>query len=528
MRDAATIVALIAAFALAGEPARAEVPIPRLAPSPGHTAASVDAGQSAAAAKLPITEAIRREATVDVSLAVSAFYEERDFRPVWTPDRAEAARKLLAAAAYEGLDPADYFVPAAGLPAAALEVSLTEAVLRYANHATSGRVKPTRISPIMTVEPPRLDEADFLRRLAASEDVAALLEGLHPQHPQYRALRAKLAETLDNSREMPPAVGRGPNLRRGSKEQRVAVLRARLGATVPRGTDPTRFDDELDAAVRAYQKQSGLSPDGIVGPRTIALLDEGLEENEAAALVSNMERWRFLPRDLGSHYVMVNVPAYRVRVVTDGAVAYEGRVIVGAVGHPTPVFSDEIEHIVVNPYWNVPISIASKEMLGSIQRNPRGYFARRGYEAVYNGRVVDPGSLSWHRGMLSRVRIRQRPGRGNALGAVKFMFPNKHAVYLHDTPTKHLFKRDRRAFSHGCVRVDTPFAFAEALLANEDDLTGKAIERLVGGSQRYVTLQKHIPVHLTYFTREVAPDGRLVRRDDVYGYDRRTQKALGL
>ncbi|MEO1105954.1 MAG: L,D-transpeptidase family protein, partial [Pseudomonadota bacterium] len=241
-----------------------------------------------------------------------------------------------------------------------------------------------------------------------------------------------------------------------------------------------------------------------------------------------MERWRWLPRDLGASHVKVNIPAYRVRVSHDGKTAYEGRVIVGKPGNPTPIFSDEIEHLVVNPYWNIPFSIASKEMLGGIQKNPAGYLARRGYEVVHRGRVVNPSSLSWSKGTLRNVRIRQRPGRRNALGAVKFMFPNKHAVYLHDTPTKHLFKRGRRAFSHGCVRVDQPFVFAEALLADEEKLSGKGLRRMVGGGERYVHLERHIPVHLTYFTREVGADGKLVRLADVYGYDRRTRKALGL
>lgn len=531
MRHAAPFVALgLFSAALAG-PAYGEVPVPRLAPSPSAMAASVTAdGGAPDAPALPIEEAIRREATVDVSLSVADFYEARDYRPMWTAERAAALRARLAAAAYDGFDPSDYFVPAAGpggLTPAAEEVALTEAALRYARHATSGRVKPTTISRIVTIEPPVLDEAQFLERLAASHKIPQLLERLHPRHPQFTALREKLAAALEVSRERPPLVGGGPNLKRGSQEARVAVLRSRLGATVLRGSDPTVFDDSLDEAVRAYQKAQGLRPDGIVGPRTLALIDDGADADPVPALVSNMERWRWMPRMLGGHYVMVNVPAYRVRVMSDGEAEYEGRVIVGDVGHPTPIFSDEIEHIVVNPYWNVPISIASNEMLGAIQRNPRGYFARRGYEAVYNGRVVDPGSIAWNRSTLSKVRIRQKPGSANALGAVKFLFPNQHAVYLHDTPSKNLFARDRRALSHGCVRVDDPFVFADALLSRDDKMSGKGIRRMVGGQQRWLNVTAPIPVHLAYFTREIAPDGRLVRYDDIYGFDRRTQKALG-
>ncbi|MEM8662852.1 MAG: L,D-transpeptidase family protein [Pseudomonadota bacterium] len=519
--------ALVAACTFAGT-AAAEVPVPRLSPLSGVTEASLSMADVGPQLPVPLEEAIRREAGVDVGIAVSEFYEARGYKPVWTQETADALRARLAEAALDGFDPADYFVPAAGLSPAAFDVSLTEAALRYAHHAMSGRIDPQSVSRIMTIEPPKLHEGRFLRRLARARNVAKVLDRLHPTHPQFLALRGALAKALDAGQDTRPLIGKGRNLRRGSEGVRVAALRSRLGATVMRGTDPTQFDDGLHEAVRDFQKAKGLGADGIVGPRTIAALDDGVGEDPSAELISNMERWRWLPRDLGKSHVIVNVPAYRVRVSHGNEMTYEGRVIVGKPGNPTPIFSDEIEHVIVNPYWNVPFSIASKEMLGGIQKNPAGYFARRGYEAVYKGRVVNPASLTWNKAMLRKVRVRQRPGRRNALGSVKFMFPNKHAVYLHDTPTKHLFKRSRRAFSHGCVRVDQPFVFAEALLAAEDKLSGKGLRRMVGGGQRHVNLETHIPVHLTYFTREVADDGSLVRLADVYGYDRRTRKALGL
>ncbi len=469
---------LIAALGTGAAPVSAEVPIPRLSPMNGVMVASLDAVALPAAEPLTLPEAIALEAGVDVTFAVSEFYEARDFAPVWTDEKAKALRARLADAAGDGLDPADYFVPFAaadGLSEAAVDVSLTEAALRYANDAYSGRLDPKAVSQIMTIEPPKLDETRFLRLLAQTGDVPRLLDRLSPTHPQFVALREKLRGALHSTEDGPIPVGAGPALKRGAKEVRVALLRRRLNATVVRGEDPEVFDAGLEEAVRAYQRSRGLSADGIVGPRTITHLDAGVIGDPTDALISNMERWRWMPRDLGRHNVFVNIPAYRVRVNTDGRTTYDGKVIVGDVGHPTPVFSDEIEHIVVNPYWNVPISIASNEMLGGIQANPGRYFARKGYEAVVNGKVVNPNSLSWNNGMLHKVRIRQKPGRGNALGAVKFLFPNKHAVYLHDTPSKGLFDRDTRALSHGCVRVDQPFAFADALLSETDDLSGKGI-----------------------------------------------------
>ena len=521
---------------LDGARSLATVPVPKLAPRSELIVANLSAARRADPSSreamgpdLPIAQAIERELTVDVSLAVANFYAARDHAPLWQDEgRSEALRRRLAEAAVDGLDPADYRIALApGTSAAWRDVSLTEMALTYARHLHSGRIEPRSISRIMGHEPPALNERAFLRQLARG-DLDLAFRSAEPPHPQYRRLRERLAHHLATRQSAPPAVGRGPNLKLSARGDRVAILRSRLDATVQRGTDPTRFDEGLRQAVIAYQREQGLGADGIVGPRTLARLDEGLGEDIESVLVTNMERWRWLPSDLGRAHVFVNVPAFEVAVMRDGLPTYRGRVIVGTPQNPTPIFSDEIEHVIVNPYWNVPYSIATNEMLGGIMANPRGYFRRRGYEAVYRGRVVDPGSLVWGPQMLRQVRIRQRPGRGNALGSVKFMFPNKHAVYLHDTPTKHLFNRARRAYSHGCVRVDQPFVFADALLAAERDLSGPGIQRLVGGGRRHLELTRNIPVHLAYFTVEVTPDGRLERYGDVYGFDARTKRALGL
>ncbi|MEM7695789.1 MAG: L,D-transpeptidase family protein [Pseudomonadota bacterium] len=510
---------LVAAVAV---PAAAEIPVPRFAPRDLVVFASLSPTPT-----LTTSEAIRAEAVALVPLAVSNFYRDRDFKPAWPAERAKALRDRLAAATLDGLNPADYFVPH-GMGKASEDVALTEAALAFANHAYSGRLDPKSVSPIMTMVPPKLDEARFLRRLARTPNIGKTLDKLSPQHAGFTRLRAALAKTLKARPDPRVLIGKGPNLKRGQKSPRVAALRSRLNATVLRGNDPTQYDAGLLAAVKAFQKSKGLAADGIVGPRTVRALDGVVAPDDRTALISNMERWRWLPRGLGGHHVFVNIPEYRVRVISGGTETYNGRVIVGSPRNPTPIFSDEIEHVVVNPYWNVPFSIAKNEMLGGIQSNPSGYFARRNYEAVVGGRVVNPASLDWHAGMLHRVRIRQRPGRSNALGAVKFLFPNKHAVYLHDTPSKGLFRRDRRALSHGCVRVQNPFDFASALLKNEPKMSGSSIRRMVGGSQRWLNTADHIPVHLTYFTRTVDADGQMKRFGDIYGYDARTQRRLKL
>jgi len=244
------------------------------------------------------------------------------------------------------------------------------------------------------------------------------------------------------------------------------------------------------------------------------LLDEASTRNQGliADLIINMERWRWLPRQLGSSFVMVSVPEYLVRVIDTGRLAYQGRVIVGQQTTPTPLFSGEMQYIVVNPSWTVPPGILKNEILPLYRRDPAAV-ARRGLQVVRSG--------------SGGVSFRQAPGERNALGRIKFMFPNYHAIYLHDTPGRHLFTRNERALSHGCVRVDQPLKFADAVFAREGNLDSKRIERLYGKGESYVKLKRRIPVHLTYFTLSIA-EGQLSRQADIYGLDRKMKQVMGL
>ena len=244
------------------------------------------------------------------------------------------------------------------------------------------------------------------------------------------------------------------------------------------------------------------------------LLDEASTAHQGliADLIINMERWRWLPRQLGTSFVMVSVPEYLVRVVDSGRLAYQGRVIVGQQTTPTPLFSGEMQYIVVNPSWTVPPGILKNEILPLYRRDPAAV-ARRGLQVVRSGN--------------GGVSFRQAPGERNALGRIKFMFPNDHAIYLHDTPGRHLFTRNERALSHGCVRVDQPLKFADAVFAREASLNSKRIEGLYGKDERYVKLKRRIPVHLTYFTVSVA-EGQLSRHADIYGLDRKMKQVMGL
>ncbi len=518
------VMALTASGLLA--PAFADVPLPRIAP---RTDILLGSFQPPAAPLTTVEDALRREVRADVSMGVDEFYESRGYRPFWTEDAAADLAVALGNARQDGLNPADYAMPlrhGLGVVATArYDVALTETALRYASHVHSGRTNPRKVRRIIDVDPPVLDAQAFLKSLAEG-DAASAFEGAHPPHEAYHALRKHLRRALGETVYIHPKVGRGQNLRLGSSGPRVATLRARLGVTVKRGDDPTVFDESLRDAVKDFQRANKLGADGIVGPRTVRALDGTGQIDPVPVLIANLERWRWMPRDLGERHVFVNIPAFEVRVSHEDEEVYRGRVVVGKRSNPTPIFSDVMEHAVVNPYWNVPYSIASKEMLGSLRSNPGGFTRRHNYEVVMNGRVVNASSVSWTPANLRRVRIRQRPGRGNALGRVKFLFPNKHAVYLHDTPSKHLFRRTKRAYSHGCIRVHQPFVFADALLQGEPELTGSSLKRMIGGGERWVNLKSDVKVHLAYFTAEPAADGALTLHGDVYGIDTSTLRAL--
>ncbi|WP_067336526.1 L,D-transpeptidase family protein [Stappia indica] len=489
----------------------------------------------------------------------------------------------------DGLKASDYALPgelarSAGrmdeARAARFEALLSAAALAYADQAQAGRVQPVSLSKNVTLDPEHPEPQEVLAALAASADPAATLEGYNPPQPGFAALREKLAEIRARGKDdTPPVVPEGPTLKEGMRDARVAVLRARLGLAVETAAEAPAeaeaaadgvadavsaedavadatvadaavadatvagesaaseaaggevlaeelFDARVKEAVFAFQRENGLHADGVVGPRTLLALnaasDDGMAESD---ILANMERWRWMPRDLGAFHIFVNIPEFKARLFRDGTQVYETRVVVGKPSNQTPVFSDVMDHVIVNPYWNVPYSIASEELLPSI-RSDASYLSQRNYEVLAGGRVVDPSSVDWSGVNLNKVRIRQRPGGGNALGQIKFMFPNRHAVYLHDTPSKSLFARSARAFSHGCVRVQDPFDFADALLQMDGEWTAARLKSMIGGQEKRADLTRPVPVHLAYFTAFVDENGNLQRRPDIYGHNATLTKAL--
>ncbi len=532
---------LLGAFSVAALPAAAL----EMGSTGGQFARASAAKLNAVEAALEATDKSRNALEQAILADVSSFYEARGYRPLWfngsdVSSQLIALKRRMAGAASLGLDPDDYATPHVAdrryynskrLGHADVEFSL--AVARFVAHLSSGRIKPTDVSRLITMEPQRPEIASVLTELSQAPSVDMALHRYEPQHPQYRALKAKLAELRALGEEDDRiVVPDGKMLKPGKSDERVALLRERLDIALPAETAATLYDETLVEAVRAFQEENGLSVDGIVGPQTLLALNGRSREEDIASILANMERWRWMPGDLGAFHVLVNVPEFKTRVFDDGEIVHETRVVVGKPRNPTPMFSHAIDHFVVNPYWNVPTSILKNEMMPSIRANPHGYFARHGYQVLANikgrMRLVHPASVNWHAINPRSVRVRQTPGSHNALGRIKFMFPNQHSVYLHDTPSKSLFKRDRRAFSHGCVRVQNPLDFAAAILpAAAPDWNASRIERLYGGKERRVNLDSPVPVHLSYFTTAVAADGELSRFEDIYGYDRKMTEFLG-
>jgi murein L,D-transpeptidase YcbB/YkuD len=383
-------------------------------------------------------------------------------------------------------------------------------VLTFAHHAQIGRVHYTRVAGDIAFKLERSEPAEVLRTIADAEDAGKALDSFNPQQPGYKALKAALAKA-----RMAPTTGavervhipEGPILRPGMSDERVVNLRRRLD--IPGDKNNRLYDDAVVAAVKQFQENSDLGADGLLGPQTVRAMN-GHQRRSAdvvATIIANMERWRWLPHHLGNPYVMVNIPDYTLRVVNDGKTVWHTKIIVGKPNLRTPLTSAEMKYITVNPTWNVPPSIIRNEYLPALREDPR---------------ALERIGLKLEQDRDGTVHLYQPPGDGNALGRIRFNFPNKFLVYQHDTPQKHLFDRDKRAYSHGCMRVQNPLEYAEVLLslvAPEKHYTQERLRKMFGGSEININLPKSIPVHLTYQTAYVDDAGKLVIRDDIYGLD---------
>jgi len=454
--------------------------------------------------------------------AVESFYAARSYAPIWVDNGAESPRGTAAAAYLGGvdadaLDPSDYPIPsfANADPAALAEAELkfTASILTYARNAQIGRVHYSRVSADIVYDLVAPEPAAVLAKLADAANVVEALDSYNPPHPGYKALKAKLAEargrTGDGGRIRIVA---GQSLKVGMEDPRVPFLRDRLGVNEGGGNT---FDKVLAEAVKKFQRQRDLPQTGVLNNATVDALNGPRRDRDTDIIIANMERWRWVPRDLGQAYVMVNIPDYTLKVMDHGTMAWTTKIVAGQPGEKaTPLLSETMKFITVNPTWNVPPSIINNEYLPALAQDPQ---------------AMDRIGLKLERNRDGTVRIYQPPGEANALGRIRFNFPNKFLVYQHDTPDKHLFASARRAFSHGCMRVQFPDKYAEVLLniANpREGYTADKIRKMYGTGERDIHLTTPIPVHLTYQTAFVDDDGHLAIREDVYGRDARLLAAL--
>jgi murein L,D-transpeptidase YcbB/YkuD len=476
---------------------------------------------------------------------VQRFYAERQQLPAWTADAptesAAQALDVLRSADVHGLDRASYGEPeltkthsqlleededAPGRAdrLAQFDVRLTASLLRLGRHVAIGRVAPESVDSLWKHQRKAPDVVAALQR-ATAEDVTGFLDAVRPPHPEYKALQDALTSLRGQAARGWPAIPRA-TLKVGQWNQAVVALRRRLAASgylpAQAATDSAQYDADVETAVTGFQTAHGLKATGQLDAATVAALNVPLEKR-MQQVAMNLERWRWMPDDLGARHFFVNVPYYHLIAREQGKPVLDIRVVVGKRGNETPIFSDEMETVVFSPYWNVPESIALEETVPALARDPN-YLARNNMEVVTrSGQVVSPSAVPWgDPDALRAYSFRQRPGSDNALGHVKFLFPNEHSVYLHDTPADALFKRIGRAFSHGCVRVEEPEALAQYVLRDQSEWTPERIvQAMRAGTERHVKLAAKIPVHIVYFTAWVDDNGGLHFQDDVYGYDAR-------
>lgn len=477
--------------------------------------------------------------------ALVAQYAAQNYRPIWLKDgklsdRGKDVLKLLAASAADGLEPQSYLPTGltgfdAALPEndsaamARLDIDLSAAALRYAHDASGGQFDPALLSRYHDLQPPWVAPAQVLKVVAFSPFAADYLKGLNPTHPAYLAMKKALAQ-LRGEQAKPAAspIADGDIVKKGGSDPRIPAVRARLAelgftAEPADGAAPDVLDAELSVQLRLFQKQAGVKVSGALGPQTVAALNMAATGGSTDKLIDNMERIRWLPRDLGERYVFVNQAAFEAQVIRDGKVEWQTRVIVGKPTTQTPVFNDEMEMVVFNPSWGVPPSIIAHEYLPKLRRDP-AYLDRLGFKVVTpQGKVVSSSSVSWNDyGSKVPYGIQQPPGVKNALGELKFLFPNAHDIYMHDTPTRELFAEDVRAFSHGCVRVQNPRDFASVVLGWSPEQVAAKVDSKVSETVR---LKQKIPVHLTYFTAWPDADGNIVYFNDIYGRDKPIENA---
>jgi murein L,D-transpeptidase YcbB/YkuD len=524
------------------------------------------AGFAAAAATGPerfLVDA-KVSAPADIATVLEAFYGKNS-ASLWiaagdVSDKARGVLALLERAGDYGLDPADYRVAVPELMTASVqtvsapasdavptgtdaheralmqfELALSAKALVFAQDMVRGRIDPNRISGYHDFKRKDVKLSFVLPFAKSDDDAAAYLEGLAPQGAHFLALKTELAKLRAEQGEEQQRIALPDNLllKPGKSSPEVAnlvaairkngseALRETHSATFASYQQGTDYTPELVELVMAFQEEAGLKSDGVVGPATVRAIVGDSLDSKIDKLVVAMEQARWLPADLGDRYVFINQPAFQASYHDQGAEQFSMRVVVGSKANQTYFFQDEIQTVEFNPYWGVPQSIIINEMLPHLRQDP-SYLDRMGYQVEVKGQPVSSSSVNWY-GSTQAISVRQPPSSNNALGELKILFPNEHAIYMHDTPSKSFFQRDNRALSHGCVRLAEPRKMAAAVLGITEQEVGA---RIAQGKNSGEKVSAKIPVYVAYFTAWPNKDGVVEYFGDVYDRDAATLKAL--
>lgn len=465
--------------------------------------------------------------------ALAAAYEGRNFEPLWlgASGRVEKILDTLEKSALHGLNPADYHVAAIKArfgnsdpsQRLVLDLMLTDGLMRYASDVRAGRVSPRQVRGEQYTRSQVVDAVAAVLVVAASPDVGAALAALPPRSPVYQGLVISLAKLHELEAQGGwGTIPDGRKLEPGDSSPRVAALRKRLAATGELGdaaAEGETYDSKLEEAVKAYQIRIGMEADGVAGRGTLAMLNISVTER-IRQVIANMERMRWQADDLGVRYVLVNVPAYQLVAVSNGHVDLNMKVVVGRPARPTPVFSDTIRFVEFNPDWSVPSTIAREDIQPHLISNPLYALEHKNVRMYKDGVEIDPTTIDWRHTSVRQFRLTAPPGPRNPLGTVKFLFPNRFDVYLHDTSEPRLFAKTERAFSSGCVRVSDPAALSNWLLSDKPNWSDEKRQSILESRrQTRLNMENPVPVYITYITAWLGEDGRPVFRTDIYNRD---------
>jgi murein L,D-transpeptidase YcbB/YkuD len=493
------------------------------------------------------------------SSVLADFYGGRDYRPAWSSDNGLKWESIvliraIIEAELEGLSPEDYHLSSIEqlladmgddsatstapdpMKFADFDLLLTDSFLVYGSHLSKGRLNPQKIQSEWFIKTRKVNLLKILRYALESGQIEESLDILRPQSDVYDAMKHKLKEYKDILKSGGwPTIPRGSLLQKGSRGDRVVDLRTRLTLSndldQADGTDPSFFDETVYDAVRKFQKRNGLLIDGMVGPETLRALNVPVEERIQQIKI-NMERWRWLPRELGERYVLINIANFELNIVEGERIISTMRVVVGRKARPTPIFTGRMTYMELNPYWYIPQKIAQEDILPHILSDP-DYLKKENIRVFRTWKKpaleIDPTTVDWS--LVGKddfpFKLRQEPGASNALGRIKFVFPNKFSVFLHDTPARALFNKTKRSSSSGCIRVENPIELAEYVLKGKPKWNrDRLMTAINAGRHQVLALPEPINVHVLYLTAWVEKDDTLNFREDIYGKDRPLKQAL--